>query len=208
MLQKQTVEGNTFNLLKELMSLDFLKEFNLVGGTALSLQLGHRKSIDLDLFNTSPFNIFSVRNEMSAYFKKRINIISSEKNPLGIFSQIDGIKVDICKHPHPLLFPVLNIEEIRMWSLQDIAASKVFAISSRATKKDFWDLDRLLDEFSFLEIASFYDKRYEHQLAIAISKMLTYFDEADESDTPVCLLNKNWEQVKKSVFKKINIHTK
>ena len=95
-----------------------------------------------------------------------------------------------------------------MWSLQDIAASKVFAISARATKKDFWDLDRLLDEFNFLEIASFYDKRYEHQLAIAISKMLTYFDEADESDTPVCLLNKNWELVKKSIFKKINTHTK
>ena len=208
MLQKQTVEGNTFNLLKELMSLGFLNEFNLVGGTALSLQLGHRKSIDLDLFNISPFNIPLVRNEINSYFKERINIISSEKNPLGIFSQIDDIKVDICKHPHPLLLPVLNVEGIRMWSLQDIAASKVFAISLRATKKDFWDLDRLLDEFNFLEIASFYDKRYAHLLAIAISKMLTYFDEADESPTPVCLLNKNWEQVKKSIFQKINLHTK
>ena len=133
MLQKQTVEGHTFNLLNELMGLDFLNEFNLVGGTALSLQLGHRISIDLDLFNTKPFNILSVRNEMKYYFKERINIISSEKNLLGIFSQIDGVKIDICKHPHPLIFPVLIIDGIRMWSLQDIAASKVFAISARAT---------------------------------------------------------------------------
>ena len=87
--------------------------------------------------------------------------------------------------------------------LQDIAASKVFAISARATKKDFWDLVRLLDEFSFLEIASFYDKRYEHKLAIAISKMLTYFEEVEESDTPICLLNKNWDQVKKVFSKKL-----
>jgi hypothetical protein len=38
--------------------------------------------------------------------------------------------------------------------------------------------------------------------------MLTYFDEAEESEMPVCLLGKNWEQVKKSIFKKINEHTK
>lgn len=208
MLQKQTVEGSTFSLLNELMSLDFLNEFNLVGGTALSLQLGHRKSIDIDLFNINPFDILTLRNEFRNHFNDRISIVSSEKNRLGIFSQVDGIKLDICKHPHPLLYPILNIEGIRMWGLQDIAASKVFAISARATKKDFWDLDRLLDEFSFLEIASFYDKRYEHKLAIAISKMLIYFDEAEESDTPICLLNKNWEQVKKSIFKKINTHTK
>ena len=208
MLQKQTVEGNTFNLLKELMGLHFLNEFNLVGGTALSLQLGHRKSIDIDLFNVNPFEIIPLRNELKNHFNTRISIVSSEKNTLGIFSQVDGIKLDICKHPHPLLYPALNTEGIRMWGLQDIAASKVFAISARATKKDFWDLDRLLDEFSFLEIASFYDKRYEHKLAIAISKMLTYFEEAEESDIPICLLNKNWEQVKKSIFKKINTHTK
>ena len=208
MLQKQTVERGTFNLLMELMELSCLNDFNLVGGTALSLQLGHRKSVDIDLFNVQNFNIPSLREELKKHFGVRINIVSSEKNPLGVFAQIEGIKVDICKHPHPLLYPLLQIENIRMWSLQDIAASKVFAISARATKKDFWDLDRLLDEFNFLEIAAFYDKRYNHQLAIAVSKMLTYFDKAEESETPNCLFNKNWEQVKKSIFKKINEQTK
>ncbi len=208
MLQKQTVEGRTFYILNELMNLDFLKEFNLVGGTALSLQLGHRKSIDLDLFNINPFDIIAIRQQLKNYFKERIDIVSSEKNPLGVFSKIDNIKIDICKHPHALLYPVLVEENIRMWGLQDIAASKVFAISARATKKDFWDLDILLDHFSFLEIAAFYDKRYKHELAISISKMLTYFNEAEESEVPVCLLGKNWEQVKKNIFKKINEHTK
>ena len=79
MLQKQTVEGNTFNLLNKLMNLYFLNEFNLVGGTALSLQFGHRKSIDIDLFNVNPFDILTIRNELKNHFNTRISIVSSEK---------------------------------------------------------------------------------------------------------------------------------
>jgi predicted nucleotidyltransferase component of viral defense system len=208
MLQRKTVELSTFTLLEELINLPFLENFNLVGGTALSLQLGHRISVDLDFFNVESFDIPDLRNKLNAHFRERINIISSEKNRLGIFSFIDNIKIDICKHPFPLLKAPILVEGIRMWSLEDIAASKVYAISNRGTRKDFWDLDLLLDHFSFYEIAVFYEKRYGHQLAISIAKMLVYFDTADESDNPVCLLNKNWEAVKKSIFKKINQQTK
>ena len=208
MLQRKTVELSTFTLLEELINLPFLEEFNLVGGTALSLQLGHRISVDLDLFNVEPFDIFNLRKSLDNHFGKRINIISSEKNRLGIFCFIDDVKIDICKHLFPLLNKPIIIEGIRMWSLEDIAASKVYAISNRGTRKDFWDLDLLLDHFSFYEIAGFYEKRYGHQLAISIAKMLVYFDTADDSDNPDCLLNKNWEGVKKSIFKKINQQTK
>lgn len=208
MLQRKTVELSTFTLLKELINLPFLKDFNLVGGTAQSLQLGHRISVDLDLFNIEPFDILNLRNSMEAHFGKRINIISSEKNKLGIFCFIDDVKIDICMHLFPLLNKPIIIEGIRMWSLQDIAASKVYAISNRRKRKDFWDLDLLLDHFSFYDIAGFYEKRYRHQLAISIAKMLVYFDTADDSDNPDCLLNKNWEGVKKSIFKKINQQTK
>ena len=208
MLQRKTVELSTFTLLVELLNLPFLEKFNLVGGTALSLQLGHRISVDLDFFNVELFDILEVRNKLNDYFGERINIISSEKNRLGIFSFIDNIKIDICKHPFPLLNKPILVEGIRMWTLADIAASKVYAISNRGTRKDFWDLDLLLDHFSFYEIAGFYEKRYGHQLAISIAKMLVYFETADDSDNPNCLLNKSWEGVKKSIFKKINQQTK
>ena len=46
----ETVDSATYELLKKFMSDPFLKDFNLVGGTSLSLQMGHRKSVDLDLF--------------------------------------------------------------------------------------------------------------------------------------------------------------
>lgn len=95
-----------------------------------------------------------------------------------------------------------------MWALEDIAASKVYAISARATKKDFWDIDILLDKFTIYQIVEFYTERYQQFLAIAVSKMLLYFDEAEESPSPICLLGKTWEQVKKGIFKKINEQTR
>ena len=95
-----------------------------------------------------------------------------------------------------------------MWSLEDIAASKILAISGRAVKKDFWDLDRLLDIFSIEEIASFYNERYQQTLAISVAKMVLFFEEAELSQEPVCLMGKTWTKVKKGIAKKINKQTK
>lgn len=208
MLYKQTVEEHTFALLKELMSFKPLADFSLVGGTALSLMLGHRKSIDLDFFSIKNFDIPAMRGRLKKKFRDRISIVSSEKNQLGVFSFIDGVKIDICKHPRPLINSLVVEDGLRLWSLADIAASKVLAISRRATKKDFWDIDRLLDIFNIEEITSYYSSRYEESLAIAVSKMLTYFKEAEETKEPVCFMGKTWPKVKKSIFKKINNQTK
>ena len=208
MLYRNKIEDETWELLQELMALDFLENFNLIGGTALSLQLGHRRSIDLDLFSIPDFEKALMHKKLLEHFKERISISSSVKNTLGVFSAIDGIKVDICWRPYSLLKSVLEIDGIRMWSLEDIAASKIFAISGRAVKKDFWDLDRLLDVFSIEEMASFYDKRYQQSLAISVAKMVLFFEEAELSEAPVCLMGKTWTKVKKSIAKKINKQTK
>jgi predicted nucleotidyltransferase component of viral defense system len=204
LLYRETVEESTFHLLDELMNFKPLREYSLVGGTALSLQLGHRISEDLDLFILKNFDKAKMQVALKRKFKDRIDIHSSVKNPLGVFSHIDGIKIDIVKHPYPLINDILVVDNIRMWSLLDIAASKVYAISIRATKKDFWDIDRLLDIFNVEEIADAYYKRYKQFVALGVPKMLTYFSEADESKDPVCLMRKDWKQVQKSISKKIN----
>ena len=208
MLQTKAVERHTFGLLEELMGIDFLDDFSLVGGTALALRLGHRKSIDIDLFNTAKFNVAILKDKISRKLGERASFHSSEKNKLGVFGYFEGVKIDLCKHPYPLLKPVEVFSGIRIWSLEDIAASKVYAIAARATKKDFWDIDILLDHFTMEQIAGFYDKRYKQVLAISVAKMLTYFDEANNSDTPACLHGKTWTQIKKSISRKINQQTK
>jgi predicted nucleotidyltransferase component of viral defense system len=204
LLYTETVEPGTLRILNELMKLRELSAFNLVGGTALSLQLGHRKSDDIDMFNVDDFSKREVIDTLKLYFKDRFELKSKETNPLGVFGFIDGIKVDICKHTFPLINPLLAEDEIRMWGLSDIAASKVHAISMRAKRKDFWDIDEILDHYSLEEIAASYRKKYDPMLAIGVAQILTYFDDAESSDSPVCLKNKTWETVKTSIAKKIN----
>ena len=124
MLQKQTVDAGTLELLIKLMGDEQLNDFILVGGTALSLQIGHRKSIDLDFFSKSSFN----KNELSAYLEtsKQFKLDFISKNTLK--GEIKGVKVDLIKHGYPQVNPPVVFEGIRMASIEDIAAMKLNAI--------------------------------------------------------------------------------
>jgi predicted nucleotidyltransferase component of viral defense system len=204
MLHIETVEPSTLTLLKELMAIEELKQFNLVGGTALSLQLGHRISVDIDLFSHDDFGNENIIRILSNYFGDRFNLISTLKNKLGVFSFIDEVKIDICRHDGNFIGNVYEEQGIRMWELKEIAAAKVNAISRRATKKDFWDINELLNIFNIEELANFYREKYNPMLAIGVARMITYFDDAEESETPNCLKCKTWELVKKEILKKIN----
>ncbi len=208
MLYIKTVKPDTFSLLKKLMLIKELQHFNLVGGTALSLRFGHRISIDLDLFSHNHFDNEQVIESLKTNFGKSLQLISNPNNKLGVFSFIDEVKIDICRHNGILIDEVFEEDGIRMWGLKDIAASKVNAISKRATKKDFWDINELLDIFGIEEIAKFYREKYNPMLAIAVAKMITYYADAEDSETPNCLKKKTWSKVKKEIFKKINLQFK
>ena len=208
MLYIETVKPDTFSLLKELMLVKEMQHFNLVGGTALSLRLGHRISVDLDLFSHEKFENEKVIEALKSNFKNRLQLNSTVNNQLGIFCFIDDVKIDICRHNGALIDEAFQIEGIRMWGLKDLAASKVNAISRRATKKDFWDINALLDFYNIEKIASFYRQKYDPMLAIGVAKMITYFVDAEDSETPNCLHKLSWKQVKKSIYKKINNNSK
>jgi Nucleotidyl transferase AbiEii toxin, Type IV TA system len=208
MLHFETVLPSTVRVLNELMEIEELKSFNLVGGTALALQLGHRKSDDIDLFLDKDFEKRPVINILKEKFADRFILTSKETNSLGVFCYIDDIKIDICKHPFPLIEKILVEENIRMWSIKEIAAAKVHAISNRAKKKDFWDIDIILDKVSIEEITSLYKKKYDPLLAITVSQILIYFDDANDSETPECYLGKTWEQIQTSIKRKINYQFK
>ena len=125
MLQKQSVSGKALDLLNELMRDDMLNNFFLVGGTALSLLIGHRKSVDLDLFSLNPFDEI----KMLAYLesKKGMLLNYQEKNTLK--GQINNVQVDLIMHSYPLVKELEVIDSIRIASLDDIAAMKLNAIT-------------------------------------------------------------------------------
>ena len=127
MLHVETVERNTLALLKDLMAAEELQDFVLVGGTALSLRYGHRKSIDLDLFSQSEFDNQSLKDTLGVLFGN-FKSGSNNKAP-GVFAYFDDIKVDFVKYYRfKNIRPVEIKDGIRLISSEDIAAMKVFAM--------------------------------------------------------------------------------
>lgn len=207
MLQKQTVEPSTFSLLSQLMNLEVLSTYNLVGGTGLSLKLGHRISIDIDLFSKEKIENEVIINCLSETFQNKFVLISSNK--VGIFCKINNIKVDLIHYNFDLINPIEEFEDVRIVSSEDIAAMKIQAILGRGVKKDFYDLFELLNQFSLNEIIQFHKSKYPLQtLNITIPQAITYFEDADESEDPISLRNETWDEVKKGLQKVVNEYLK
>lgn len=195
MLQIRAVEPATLSLLRDLLSLDGLRDFFLVGGTALALKFGHRKSIDLDLFTTQPADMAVLRKVIEHKFGKSFEGEGRELN-FGIFCHIHSIKVDIVKITQKIIRTPELTDGVRMYSNEDIAAMKINALLGRGQKKDFFDLCQLLKIFSLEDIIKFYHEKYTDQhLLISIPSALTYFTDAEESPDPVSLDGMTWKNV-------------
>ena len=187
-----------------LMTLPSLQPFSLVGGTALALRYGHRSSVDLDLFFHDKFDYQTIESELKTEFGNDFDYESGHKQ-FGIFCFIQKIKVDIVYFPHKPIAELVTEKNIRMYSSEDIAAMKIQAILGRAKKKDFWDLHELLQHYSLQQLIDWHKQKYPSQmLAISIPNAITYFVEADESETPVSFKNQTWEQIKKSISKSVS----
>jgi predicted nucleotidyltransferase component of viral defense system len=162
MLCTETVEPKSFSILKQLMKIAELKDFSLVGGTALSLIYGHRKSVDLDFFSHKTFENPVIIKALKKTFKDKL--VLEEKQPqFAIFCYVQDVKLDFVRHPHPLIRPALNIDDIRMFSTEDIIAMKVQAILGRGKKKDFWDIAELLNHYSISDFINFHKEKYAKQ---------------------------------------------
>lgn len=208
MLYTKTIEPNTFSLLEELIQLPIFNHFGLVRGTALSLLYGHRMSDDLDIFSTKPCENNILIEGLKKAFGSRF--VVEEKPPrFGIFCFIDNIKVDIVRHPHPLIKPLVIKEAIRMFSIEDIIAMKVQAVLGRGKKKDFWDIAELLNHFSVDDFVRFHQDKYSSQnILITVPQAISYFFDAEESEDPISLKKQTWESVKKVISKKVSDYLK
>ena len=199
MLQTQTVVPDLMELLRKLMKVEEFSNFYLVGGTSLSLQIGHRNSIDIDLFGKKEIDSELFVGILNNFGKTEI--IQSSKNIL--ITDINGLKVDFVNYRYQLLDKPLEIDGIRMLSKKDIAAMKLNAIAGRGSKKDFIDLYFLLEEFSLQEILSFYEKKYDDGSVFMVQKSLTYFDDADNQILPKMFQDFDWETCKQKIIEEV-----
>ena len=200
MLYLETVESSTLELLKKLQRLPVLEQTRLVGGTALALQLGHRKSIDLDFFGTGDCEAEYLRESIAGIASLTI---LKESPHIHIYI-VDGIKVDIVNYKYPWLDDVVLEQGLRLASVSDIAAMKITAIIGRGTKKDFIDIAFLLHHFSLEEILHFYAAKYNDSSVFMAMKSLAYFDDAEADPMPDMFVNQSWQQVKAYILSKIS----
>lgn len=197
MLHYETIERHTLELLKRLQGLPQLSECRLVGGTSLALQIGHRKSIDLDLFGKIDCDIEELENAVASIGTA---IVLKRTQNIHVFV-IDGIKVDIVNYQYAWLSPAITEDGVVMASKEDIAAMKLNAIIGRGTKKDFIDIAFLLKEYTLSDILRFFFKKYPQSSMFLASKSLAYYEDADLEPMPFMFSDTTWEELKSFISK-------
>lgn len=196
MLSFGTVEPHTLELLKALTCEPLLSGMRLVGGTALALQYGHRKSVDLDFFGKINSDITEIREMLSSYG----HVLPIKETKTICVYQIDGIKVDFVDYSRYVWIDgVIKENGLRLVTPRDIAAMKINAVEGRGAKKDFIDIYFLLQHYSLSDILHFYEKKYpEHSFFRALMS-LTYFEDAEQQMMPVMFSNISWEEMKRYI---------
>ena len=170
-LHYNTISPILMDALTKLMREKAFDDFRLVGGTALALQLGHRVSVDIDLFTDVEYgamNLQELADSIQRVFPYVEGLENLKTNAPGYTlycGDIDSetVKVDLF-YTEPFLFPPIIDGKLRIADIRDIAAMKILAISNASRGKDYWDIHELLNVFSLNEILNFAEKRFPYTL--------------------------------------------
>jgi predicted nucleotidyltransferase component of viral defense system len=207
MLHTNTVDPSTLELLRSLQGRSYLENFHLAGGTALALHLGHRTSVDLDLFSNVSFD----EERMMEAIQQDYNLRLLYTAPGTLKTIINDVNVDIIVHKYPHLSDPIVTGNVRLYSEGDILAMKINAISvSGERSKDFIDIYYALEKYDISTIISFYRQKYNQQGDMHILKSLLYFDDVDLADWPVLIRDPElkWEEVKESIERAVLAFTR
>ena len=204
MLQTQTVKPELLELLEDLMKIEEFQNLRLVGGTSLALQIGHRVSIDIDLFGQLDVDDFQLTELLKKY--ENVRLLNKTKS-IKVFS-INGIKVDFVNYPYPWLNISIKEENIVLASCEDIGAMKIAAITQRGSKKDFIDLFFLLKQFSLKQLFEFYNAKITDGNSWIALRSMTFFEDANLQPMPKMFIEADWEEIKNEIIKTVTHYQK
>ena len=204
MAYTHTVKPILVSTLKTLTELDFLNNFYLVGGTGLALQLGHRDSVDIDLFTHEPFDTVELANQLSQHLGDAFMQQSSNKSMLFCF--VNEVKVDFVNTRIPLLFPTDLNDGFRIAQVKDIALLKFQAIMGRGGKKDFIDLYVLLQQYPLAELVELFSRKYPNTAVPQLLMSMTYFEDAEADAMPKLYINATWPQIKSFIQQQVTAY--
>lgn len=187
------------SILQNLVKSIELKDYYMAGGTALSLQLGLRKSIDFDFFVPHSFDTDNLLREITKLYPDT-KIRQHTERTLDL--DVEGIQVSFFHYGYEMVNPYVfdkNLPELKMASPQDIAAMKLSAIGSRGSRKDFYDLYQICNK---MDISP---ESMNRILQIKFGKNtdpsymimgLSYFADAENEKLSELYVDYDWKRVK------------
>ena len=126
------------------------------------------------------------------------------KTPQTLIGSIQSVKVDFIRFRYPFIRPIVDIDGIRILSVEDIAPMKLDAVAGRGKKKDFYDLYFLLKTFTLKQLLELYSEKYKHQSDFHVIRSLSYFEDADSDPDPIVFQKDlTWETVKTKIIETI-----
>ena len=200
MLHEEAIPARTLDLLRQMMAFAPCASFALGGGTALALRIGHRLSVDLDLFTPSPFDAVSLQADLADTFS--LNALGTAPNTLNL--RVESIKVDLIRYGYAQLQDCERIDGLRLISLPDIAAMKLSALTNRGSRKDFYDIARLCQLCGLPQLLAWYEAKFPHTDIFPTLKALTYFKNAENQPDPVLLDCPSWDTARDLLLQAVN----
>lgn len=203
-LHNQTISPLLQQSLMTLMKSQQLNHFRLANGTALSLQLGHRMSKEIDLYTDREFNEYEftkVKTQLQNSFGNGEHHQvkwKGEGTSFFIYNlNKDYVKVDVYYSPQAFIRPAIEVDYLRMTPVEEIIAMKLETIRVAGNKSDFWDLHALSHDYSLEDMLALHKERYpETHNRKELLKQLLNFDKVDDDFAPNCLQKKEWGLIK------------
>lgn len=191
-----TINKNMREVMVGFAKSNISHRFYLAGGTALALQLGHRRSIDLDFFSPSE-DIPAIRHQLETALAPLGGILTdSSWGNLVYLAQ--NVRVGFYGYGFPLLAPTIQADGIAIASSIDIALMKLDALLSRAARKDFYDLYFICQNIPLQQLFQKAPQKYAsiRDFEMQTVKRLVFFESAENDSDPVLLQPVAWQTVK------------
>ena len=203
MLHTETVSNELLKIIQAVSEHEELAPFRLVGGTALSLYLGHRISVDADFFTDKSFDKKQVE---AAIYSLLPGINKIGETAYGFSWVLGDVKIDFYDWKVIFIKPPHLEEKMRLASLEDIAAYKLDAVVGRKTEKDFRDMDELLKHFSLTAMIGFYREKFPFNDPRIVLDHLSWVSRLERDKGIMLLKNRSWEEVQASILNSISAY--
>ena len=193
------IDKDRYNLLKNITEIVSIPNYYMIGGTALSLQLGLRESLDFNFCVPEQFN-----NEVLLRELEKLGEIEVKQNQKGTCDVIlNGVQISFFYYPNKVIKNFITPKEmskLKIASILDIAVMKLVAIGGRGAKKDFFDLYNILtkSDIMILELVNgLLQKCGENTNYANVIMGLSYFEDAEQEILPKTFIEYDWDEIKR-----------